>query len=120
MNNNNPKLTITMTGRRPVEIIKADWPVIASADGHSGQHACQANEEWRILARQHADGRAIVYAVRESGPGGMHAGYSGKRTGELLTEKDDIPAAIQRIGEACGIPESEIDHCIADLPAEEL
>ena len=32
MANENPKLTITLTGRPPVKITKDEWPVIASAD----------------------------------------------------------------------------------------
>ena len=48
------KKTIVMTGRPPIRITAADWPIIAGSineydDGPS------------IAVRQHADGRAIVY-----------------------------------------------------------
>ena len=120
MSTDTKKRIITLTGRAPVAIVEDAWPVIASDRGWTGQHECQANEEWLIRVRQHADGRAIVYVVRDSGPGGMAIGYSGSRGGALLSAGSDLAAAIRSVGEHCGIPEAEIAGCIADLPAEEL
>jgi hypothetical protein len=61
-----------MSGRRPVSIDTADWPILARvADWRGGTVECQANEEFKVTVRQHADGRAIVYAYRDRGPGGI-------------------------------------------------
>lgn len=123
MSNENPKLTVTLTGRAPVTITKADWPVIASADGHDGrEHECQANRRWWLKVRQHEDGRAIVYGVYTS----QYQGARDKRGGELLDtnapgtgELPDIAAAILRVA-ATVDAEDIADECIADLPATDL
>ena len=107
--------TITLTDRAPVKIVESDWPVIASAKDHDGQVECQANESWSIRVRQHADGRALVYAVYDT----SWQGRSGARGGELLERGADLAAAIRRVGERCQC-EQIVDECIADLPAEEL
>lgn len=114
------KRTITLTNRAPVRIVEDDWPIIAMDTGYTGRVEAQANEEWALRVRQHADGRSIVYGVRDRGPGGMAAGYKGSRSGELLKPGADIVAALHRVAEACSIPEDCIEGCIADLPAEDL
>lgn len=113
------KRTITLTERPPVVIAEDNWPVIACATDHDNQHECQANTVWLIRVRQHEDGRAIVYAVKDSGPGGQCIGFRATRAGELLASGDEICAAIRRVGEAADCSDL-IDDCIADLPAEEL
>lgn len=118
---NDKTRTITLTDRPPVKIRESEWPILASASGWS--HAAvrvQANEEWRIYVRQHSDGRALVYGVREEGNGGMPQGYEPRRGGALLPAGADLVAAIRRVGTDVGIPETQIRECIADLPAEEI
>ena len=113
----NEKLTITLTGRPPVKIAKDEWPIVASGDSWSGGGCeAQANRTYKIKVRQHADGRAIVYGVFNS----QWQNEDDRRGGELLAAGEDIAAAIERVGDDCGITESAIRACIADLPAEEI
>lgn len=111
--------TITMTGRRPVRICNTDWPCIADATDHDGQIECQANTEWYLPVRQHADGRAIVYGACEAGNGGQYASFRPSRAGEMLAPGDDIAAAIHRVAVGCDC-ECIADECVADLPAESI
>ena len=114
-----------------IEVVEAEWPVVARADGDSGpsdyaqrQQALAGGEydEYRIRVRQHADGRAIVYAVMSAAYAGWHqpAGGEDWRGGEQLASGDDLAAAIRRVGEAAGLPDAIIRACIASLPAEVL
>lgn len=124
--------TITLTGRAPVKIDEALWPVVASASADSfggsdyarHQQALHRGEvdSYRLTARQHTDGRALVYgvlgaAIREWG---QPAGGEDWRGGELLEPGADLAAAIRRVGQEGGLPESVVRECIADLPPENL
>lgn len=128
------KRTITLTNRAPVTIEEAAWPVIAQAsdDWHDGQVECQANRriKWAVRVRQHADGRAIVYATYSYDSSWQGArSYSAKR-GVLLPAGADIVAAIREVCDDIAQAESNDDDaqrwptlaadCIADLPAETL
>jgi len=120
--------TITLTGRRPVKIHEDEWPVIATAGGDSysgndygGYQQAKARGEvdtYLLRVRQHADGRAIVYAVFDAASAWTH--NEDQKGGELLDEGSDIPAAIRRVGEDCDIPDSVIRECVSALPAEEI
>ena len=130
------KLKITMSERRPLTIVKADWPLIAHADRHDGTVKVQANHEWTIRVREHADGRRIVYGWVRAGNGGVFEGWRGSEGGFLVapTERfrdaglgplghvpddEETIRAIRRMG---GIVDDDrlADECIADLPAEDL
>ena len=128
------KLKITMSERRPLTIVKADWPLIAHADRHDGAVKVQANHEWTIRVREHADGRRLVYGWLTSGNGGVPAGWRGAEGGFLVSplpgpdvdgkrvgvpDEDETIRAIRRVG---GIIDDDTlaDECIADLPAEDL
>lgn len=126
--------TITLTDRPPVRIREDQWPVVAQASGDSyrgdvGRHE-QARRQgeidtYSIRVREHDDGRAIVYAVLDAAIAawGHPAGGESARCGELLPVEStitDYVAAIRRVGADCGLPESVIRACIADLPAEEI
>ena len=124
-------IQITMSERRPLKINPEHWPIIARADRHDGKIEFQANRVWRIIVRQHADGRRLVYGWLGRGNGGMPIDWRGAAGGfvveparRISTEpsfpNDDATIrAIRRIG---GIIEDEqlAADCIADLPAEEL
>ena len=62
----NEHLTITLTGRAPVRIRKADWPIVAKATAWNGEIEAQADRHSQLIVRQHADGRAVVYGVFRS------------------------------------------------------
>lgn len=128
MSNQSKMRTITLTGRAPVRISEDAWPVIASAGGDSyagndyarRQQALAQGEcdEYAIRVRQHADGRAIVYAVLDGAR--AWTGTETRKGGELLTPGADLAAAIDRVGADVGIPDGVIRDCVAALPAEEL
>jgi hypothetical protein len=146
MTNENPKLTITLTGRPPVKITKDEWPVIASAEEKEfdNQHEFQANRRasWKLIVRQHADGRTIVYAIHSYST--HYQGESGRdvRSGEIITvpgatadcvgDTAPIVDAISRVAMEIELrmPKGEqwsdgvfprlAHECIADLPAVEL
>lgn len=142
----NPYLTITLTGRPPVKIKKDDWPVIASAKhkDYDNQYEFQANRkaDWKLTVRQHADGRTVVYGVWTYDTNWQNEDCGDVRGGELITvtggadtervgDTEPIVAAIQRVGEdlesrmpegrwSSGVFPKLIHECIADLPAVEL
>jgi hypothetical protein len=111
--------TITLTGRAPVSIIEADWPVIASACDISYRGPLEP-EEYRLAdeAGTIDEGRVLVYGR----PRAAHAsGQRDRRGGEILTDASaDVPAAIRRVAHDCGLPASLAEDCIEDLPAEDL
>jgi len=120
-----------MSERAPITIAIEDWPCIASATRHDGQVRCQANNEWEIEVRQHADGRVIVSGSHERGDGGQHAGFRATYAGYVLGSRntpianatdvtqDDIIRSIRRVAGAIGDAKLG-DECIGDLPAEEI
>lgn len=140
MANENPKLTITLTGRPPVKITKDEWPVIASAEDseHDNQYEFQANRKatWKLIVRQHADGRTIVYAMHSYLSQYQNESGRSVRGGELLTVPDgdtaSIIEAICRVAAEIEVrmPEGEqwstgvfprlAHECTADLPAVEI
>ena len=109
-------LTITLTDRAPVRIVKDDWPIIASSKDWDNQYEAHANRTWKLTVRQHHDGRAIVYGISTT----QFQGEKDHRGGELLDKDSDLAEAIRRVGEDLGFSDNLIDHCIADLPAVEL
>lgn len=117
-------LTITLTGRSPVKIRKEDWPVIASGKDRPGSFVNGTprpdyeTDSHRITVRQHADGRAVVYAVLDGAT--AWTGTKSCRGGLLLPAGADVAAAIERVGSDVGLPDSVIRECVADLPAEEI
>ena len=104
MANQNEKLTITLTGRSPVKINKDEWPIVASAEDKQfdGQYEFQANRHasWKLLVRQHNDGRTIVYAIHSYSSQFQGEGGRGLRGGELLTVSG---ASEEEIGDDAGL-----------------
>ena len=141
MPNENPYLTITLTGRAPVKITKEDWPVIASGEDKwydDGQHECQANRtnSWKLIVRQHADGRTLVYGIfastsqqpprwRGSVRGGKMVTVEGA-TADEVGDTAPIIAAIFDVAEDMQARSGQKEfarlahECIADLPAVEV
>ena len=132
----NPYLTITLTGKAPVKIKKDDWPVLASANEkeYDNQYEFQANRtaNFKLTVRQHEDGRCIVYGVHSYDS--HYEGEHGRdvRGGELLDKESDIPGAIAKVAAeleslmpdgaqwSTGYWPRLAHECTADLPAVEL
>ena len=112
MTNEKKTLTITLTARAPVTIVKDDWPIIARASDHDGQVESQADRTWRLAVRQHDDGRAVVYGVHDTNWQSERC----RRGGEMLAAGEDIPAAIARVAATVGAEEIAAE-CVSDLPA---
>lgn len=126
--------TITLTDRTPVRIEDENWKMIASASDKEfdNQYEFQANRisKWFIGVRQHADGRAIVYATYSYSSNWQGARDYSAKHGELLAIGADIVRAIKDVAAEMSACECDgedgmrwttlADECIADLPAEEL
>jgi hypothetical protein len=132
-------LTITMSERSPIKIDKAEWPTIADVSEHDGVVRSQANTEWYIRVREHADGRRIVYGARVAGGGGQHVGFREDRAGFLVdvprnfagspvdmtsdgvrhSIADETIRAIRRVAGIVG-DDKMGDECIGSLPAESI
>ena len=114
---------ITLTNRAPVSIADATWPLIAEGryarDTRNGTPLPRYEyDSHSVRVRQHADGRALVYAILEGAT--VWTGTEDARAGELLEPGADIVGCIRQVGSDCGLNEQAISACIADLPAEEL
>jgi len=107
----NEYITVPLTGRRPVRILEADWPVVAEAKWPRGPLAFQADRKRRLRVRVHADGRAIVTGEYETRWQGERS-YAG---GECVDAGADIPQAIQRVAREMGM-EDLAEDCIGKLP----
>lgn len=129
----NPKLTITLTDRKPIIIIKDNWPVVASSEDKEfdNEYEFQANRtsNWRLTVRQHSDGRTIVYGVYTYSSNYQNDKSVQIRGGEMLDVGADAIPVIRRVGnwmqertpgDDAGRWENLINECIGDLPADEL
>lgn len=114
MTQENPKLTITLTGRRPVTIVKDDWPIISSAKSKHGitGRAC------KLFVRQHADGRAIVYGICEDRSGDQREGILVETY--LDPDTDAIADAVHTVGNNLEFDRALVNECLAGLPAREI
>lgn len=127
---------ITLSNHAPVQINEAEWPVIARGSGDSfrgndygrRQQALAQGEVDRyfLTVRRHADGRVLVYGVFDAAT--AWTGNEDRREGELIDAgpvtpsqmPDTLVRSIRRVGDLCGLPDSIIRECIADLPAETI
>lgn len=107
------KTVITLTGRPPVTIRKADWPIIAMA-----KHRDENNEiRCEIYVREHEDGRVLVSARTKDPDAHID------RAGELVEPSygyDDVVLAIRRVSATLGLADWLTQAAIADLPPEEI
>lgn len=116
------KITITMSERRPLSIVKADWPSVTYGEHFDFQ---SFDGVW-VRVRQHSDGRAVVYGYAGDWRGGGRPGREDRRAGFLVEAGGDIVRAIRRVAGILAETDNvgEMAHvaarrCIADLPAEE-
>lgn len=92
----NSTVTINLTGRPPVRINEANWPIVASGEANNSRNG-------------------IVYGTYDTRWQGEH----GHHAGELLQPGDDVPNAVQRIAGDLwgdGLAQAVLD----DLAPEEL
>jgi hypothetical protein len=123
------KLKITMSERRPMSIVKSDWPVIAKGSAYSGQYELQAFDGARVRVRRHADGRMIVYGYAGDWDGGGRPTRENREAGFLIAagaDSEEVVRAIRRVAgilaetECVGDMADEAARaCIANLPAED-
>jgi hypothetical protein len=129
---------ITLTDRQPVKIVEADWPLIASAKDAwcDNEYDFQAFRKtvWFLGVRQHADGRAIVYATySHTSAYAADRGYAIKR-GVLLENPDhECEPLLEALKDVCqAMAEAEHNEgdedrwkelyheCVADFPAQTI
>jgi len=119
-----------------VSVCEDAWPVIASADDEwfEGEFEFQANRKtrWFIRARQHDDGRAIVYGGYSHVTHWRNESNQHARHGVTLPAGSDTAAVCEAIREVCqslandpqcpddGRWETLANRCQAGMPAEEI
>lgn len=133
------KVRVRLTGRPPVDIDTAVWPMIAGAlDEHEcGEAAQYGSFTWRVIVRRHQDGRGLVYLATD---GLCRCKFPHAEGGELVPAGGDLPGAITRVAPLlldsyahCSSgpwePSAEaqarwvramVQECVGSLPAEEL
>ena len=129
------RITISMTGRRPVTILPSEWPIKGHAfdSGHDGEVECQANRAWKAwicIRCNAADGRTLVYGQSEYRSNWSHEPNAYAHAGHLLAPGATdaaIAATAGTVASAIAGPVSDrIDtrtvarDALASLPAEEL
>lgn len=121
------KRTVTLTGRPPVNIVEADWPIVAASNWRAG------GSEWYLTVREHGDERLIVYAAyRRSLPGTdrpfrLQHGMTLEPTASWPEVADAVRSLCEHMA-SCphGKKDDESrwkwlgDKCISRLPPEEL
>jgi hypothetical protein len=120
MNLNDPYLTISLTGRRPVKIHKPEWPIVAKAKGYCTPRSHDGGppdppDACKLFVRRHTDGRAIVYGIRES--------EREQREGFILdsaAEDNEVEEKLTKVGDLLDVSREVLNNCLAELPAEEL
>lgn len=140
---NNDGLTVTLTNAPPVSIIKAEWPVVASADisEHDGDSGLEirANRvtKRRITVRQcnrpGESGRWLVYGVWSFDSNHPNEKSSEERAGEYLdpgiagiTTLDMVVTSIRNVARSLysqtddPIFEKLARECVAELPAKAI
>jgi hypothetical protein len=121
------RIEIPMSERRPLKIVKVDWPSIAYGEEYSGQYDFQAFDGVEIRVRRHADGRMVVYGEAGDWKGGGRPERESRTAGFLLSADDDVVRTIRRVagiladtGFIGDMAHAAARRCIADLPAEEI
>ncbi len=127
--------TITLSGRAPVRIDEARWPIIAQAEErvHDGtEYESQAGRVTSVqfYVRRHEDGRAIVYAVFDHMTRWADERSYTHRAGYLAQPVDgpiDLATMIKYTASdlverhcMATLVQDAMNKCIAALPPEEL
>lgn len=116
MNTEKKICTITLTGRAPVAIDEAIWPVIARGEKDYDHNNQELDRSYYLTVRRHADGRALIYGHYST----SWQGEKDIRGGYVIAKEADIAATIAKVGELIRSPQHVIDECVANLPVETL
>lgn len=130
--NVNNRLTITMTDRVPVNIVKNEWPIVAESSEHYDN--IEGYSKWRLIVRRHSTGtRAIVYATyihRDNNGDRDYSQRGGFLLGMIEAEIAELPKHIRRMADWMALQEHHpgeekrwstlASTCMSVLPAEEL
>lgn len=124
------KIKITMSERRPISIVKADWPLIATGRAYGSELECQAFDGAIIHVRRRSDGRTIVYGYAGDWDGGGRPTRESREAGFLVEADAPSEETIRAIRRVAGILAETVyvgdmahraaRNCIANLPAEEV
>lgn len=134
------RLVVHMTGRRPISIVRDDWPLIAWGveEEYNGQVRDESHEtgDASIRVRQHSDGRLLVYGAFAYVCGHPNSPSHDASAGAIYPAGSDIAEAIDEIVETMHaklakqsrgqyVPcETLIDRaaqgCLADLEPEAI
>jgi hypothetical protein len=121
MSSQNPKLTITLTGRAPISITKTEWPILAIGKIFDGPKEDESKNIRCTTVREHEDGRVIVYSWWKS----KETGIPWTRGG-IITERpvsdEEIVQYIKDVTRNV-LSEEHMDvaeRCIANMPPEEV
>lgn len=118
MSDDDNKITIQLTDRRPVNISKEIWPVIASIKDWDNQYECQASRTWTIKVRKNKiDGRCIVYGWFLS----QFASEAALYGGSMVDSIDDIVPTIHDVcNDLFSDHPSMARNLINELPSVEI
>ena len=100
------RIVIRLTDRRPVRIYEDEWPIVASA----GTGETDTGVGWQLEARQHADGRIVVY-------GYLRVKDDDEWQGGLLvihptSDGKDVVSLLNEIGKMGNFPPFYVQDCI--------
>lgn len=125
------KITVYLTDRNPVNVDPKEWPICArgTGDSHQGSHGPEYEQaraqgqydEYKLIVRQHTDGRTLVYGIVDAAP--AWTGNASVRGGELLTRRpdtDELFRIVRQVGEELGLPNAVIRDCFESFQPEEL
>lgn len=124
------RVTITLTNRRPVRVDPAEWPTTARAD--FDRESSDMVERGSLAVRQHRDGRAIVIGLYQlfstlRSDVDVKAGelvipsFTGNHDSEIIAAIHRVHRTIsERIGTSIDRWDPLADECIASFEPEDL
>lgn len=90
-------ISVNLTGRAPMRIVKKEWPVVAHSSHFRGTGPEDRSDEWTLLVRRNADGRMLVT--------GYHAARRPRETRasggillDYLASHAELLEAVRKIG----------------------
>jgi hypothetical protein len=109
MNTTIKRLTVTLTGKPPIQIDTQNWPIVAAS---TDQPDGPVKPKHKLTIRSNNQ-VYVVYSVAYPEPG---IKAKPLRAGESVCGLNAVIDAAYRVGEAVGMPEAEIRKVIEKLP----